>query len=444
MKQLKVGDTVTTDQGTFKVMKCIGEGGQGKVYRIASDGKAYALKWFHQALATQAQFTTIETLVEMGAPDGRFIWPISIAQTDSEESFGYVMPLIDQQKYQKLTRYFSGEITFEKQTHLIEACMQLVHSFYALHMKGLCYRDISFGNIFVELATGNIQICDNDNVTYDNLTSPEDNWGTYGFMAPEIVRGEAPPSTTTDLFSLSVVLFRMLYKQHPLQGRREVEIDILDEAANQMLYGQHPVFIFDPIDETNRPVKNIKDIAVKYWEQTPDTLNDLFVRAFTEGLTSPEYRVRESEWMKALTILKGQLLYCTNCGKERYYHPNDIKIKHQLRACPHCGTKQFLLPPRMKLEDRVIMLNHDTVLSQNQLRPLDMEAYLKPFARVIQHPRHPNIWGLKNASDDKWTYHKMQGEEQQIEREGVIPMKQGLMIDFNGTMGLVRLSVKQE
>jgi hypothetical protein len=73
-----------------------------------------------------------------------------------------------------------------------------------------------------------------------------------------------------------------------------------------------------------------------------------------------------------------------------------------------------------------------------------MEAYLKPFARVIQHPRHPNIWGLKNASDDKWTYHKMQGEEQQIEREGVIPMKQGLMIDFNGTMGLVRLSVKQE
>ena len=443
MKQLKIGDLITTDHGTFKVMKCIGEGGQGTVYRIASENDTYALKWFHPQLATQSQFTTIETLVEMGPPDDRFIWPISLAQGDSDEAFGYVMPLINQEKFKKLTHYFSGEVTFEKQTHLIEACMQLVHSFYALHMKGLCYRDISFGNIFVDMTTGDIQICDNDNVTYDNLTSPEDNWGTYGFMAPEIIRGEAPPSTTTDLFALSVVLFRMLYKQHPLQGRREVEIDILDEAANQMLYGQHPVFIFDPIDETNRPVENIKDIAVKYWEQMPEALNDLFVRAFTEGMTSPEYRIRESEWMKALTILKGQILYCSHCAKERYYHPNDIKNRHELRACPHCGAKHFQLPPRMKLEDRIIMLNHDTTLNKNQLKPLDMAAYLKPFARVIQHPRHPEVWGLKNESEEVWIYRKSEGEEQHVERDGVIPMKQGLMIDFNGTMGLMRLSVKQ-
>jgi len=443
MKELKIGDEITTDQGIFKVMRCIGEGGQGKVYRIASDDETYALKWFHPQSATQLQYTTIETLVEMGAPDDRFIWPMSIAQNDSETSFGYIMPLVNQKRYQKLTRYFSGEIVFEKQRHLIEACMQLVHSFYALHMKGLCYRDISFGNIFVDMATGDIQICDNDNVTYDNLTSPEDNWGTYGFMAPEIVRGEAPPSTVTDLFALSVVLFRMLYKQHPLQGRREVEIDILDEAANQMLYGHHPVFIFDPIDETNRPVENVKDIAVRYWEQTPKALNDMFIKAFTEGMTYPEHRIRESEWMKALTILRGELLYCSHCGKERYYHPEDILNQHKLRACPHCGARHFHLPPRMKLDNRIIMLNHDTVLSENQLRPLDMEAYRKPFARVIQHPRHPEVWGLKNASENTWTYNKSQGEMQHIEKEGVIPMKQGLMIDFDGTMGIMRLSSKQ-
>ena len=40
-------------------------------------------------------------------------------------------------------------------------------------------------------------------------------------MAPEIVRGQAKASTETDLFSLAVLLFYMLFMHHPLEGARE-------------------------------------------------------------------------------------------------------------------------------------------------------------------------------------------------------------------------------
>ena len=72
--------------------------------------------------------------------------------------------------------------------------MELADSFLALHSQGLCYRDISFGNVFFDPATGRPLICDNDNVGIDGAT-PSLVLGTRRFMAPEIVRREAAPST---------------------------------------------------------------------------------------------------------------------------------------------------------------------------------------------------------------------------------------------------------
>ena len=45
-------------------------------------------------------------------------------------------------------------------------------------------------------------------------------------MAPEIVRGEALPSTATDLYSLSVLLFYLLMVSHPLEGLRMARADV--------------------------------------------------------------------------------------------------------------------------------------------------------------------------------------------------------------------------
>ena len=50
---------------------------------------------------------------------------------------------------------------------LATAGLELAHSFLELHVQGLCYRDISFGNVFFDPQSGDVLICDNDNVTID-------------------------------------------------------------------------------------------------------------------------------------------------------------------------------------------------------------------------------------------------------------------------------------
>lgn len=53
------------------------------------------------------------------------------------------------------------------------------------------------------------------------------------------------------------------------------------------LYGTHPVFIFDPNDKSNRPVKGYQDNALIYWDLYPQNLRDLFTQAFTVGIQAP-------------------------------------------------------------------------------------------------------------------------------------------------------------
>ena len=135
---------------------------------------------------------------------------------------------------------------------LATAGLQLAQSFLELHAQGLCYRDISFGNVFFDPDTGDIQVCDNDNVAIDGQ-GDSGILGTPRFIAPEVVRGEAAPSTQTDLFSLAVLLFYLFHIHHPLEGQKEAAIKCFDLPAMTKLYGTEPLFIFDPANASQPP-----------------------------------------------------------------------------------------------------------------------------------------------------------------------------------------------
>lgn len=90
--------------------------------------------------------------------------------------------------------------------------------------------------MFFDPDTGDVLICDNDNVSANGI----DNSSVYGtprFMAPEIVMGQAKPSRNTDLYSLAVLLFYMFMMGHPLEGKLEAEIKCMDIHAMNKLYG---------------------------------------------------------------------------------------------------------------------------------------------------------------------------------------------------------------
>jgi len=439
MQILKEGQTVYTVTSKMPCVaeKFLGGGGQGEVYRADLDGKKIALKWYFPASATPEQYKGLETLVKKGPPTDKFLWPIELTQAKDVPGFGYIMPL-------RAPQYISivdlmkrrAEPTFRA---IATAGLALADSYLELHAKGLCYRDISFGNVFFEPNTGECLFCDNDNVAIDG-EAQGGVLGTPRFMAPEIVRSQALPSMQTDLYSLAVLLFYMMMVHHPLEGKLESDIKCLDLPAMNKLYGTHPVFIFDPDNDTNRPVPGFHDNVIAFWPLYPQYIRDLFIEVFTVGLHDPLERVRESEWRAAIVKMRDAIIYCPKCGSENFYDGVALKQSGgKPGACWSCGA-DLILPPRIRIGDAVVMLNYDTRLYPHHVDPSKLYDFTTPIAEVNQHPKDPSIWGLRNLSGGKWTITTDDGAIRDVETGQNVRLAVGAKINFGyGKEGEIRV-----
>ena len=392
-----------------------------------------ALKWYYPASATAEQRKALETLVKMEAPSDRFLWPIELAEATGTPSFGYIMPLREPR--------FKGIVDMMKRRiepgfrALTTVGLEMSHSYLQLHSRGLCYRDISFGNAFFDPHSGEVLICDNDNVTVDNQSN-SGVFGTPRFMAPEIVRGDAVPGTQTDLFSLSVLLFYMFMMHHPLEGKKELAIKCLDLPAMKKLYGTEPLFIFDPHDDSNAPDPQHHRNALVFWSLYPGFLRDLFTKAFTEGIKDPSHgRVRESNWRSAMVRLRDSIIYCAHCNAENFHDTDQPDAS--IDGSGHCWSckRKLRLPPRVRLGRNFVMLNHDTTLFPHHVDEEMRYDFTQPVAAVTKHPADPMIWGLKNLSGRPWSTTNSKGEMKDVLAGQSVTLAPGTRINFGHAEG---------
>lgn len=426
---LKPGEKVrpSSSRGNCAVEKFLGSGGQGEVYQAVLDGKPVALKWYYPASATPDQQKALETLIRMGTPGDRFLWPTELATAASTSGFGYIMPLRDP-RFKSIVDLMKRRIEPSFRA-LATAGLELSHSYLQLHAKGLCYRDISFGNAFFDPNSGEILICDNDNVAIDNQ-SRSAVYGTPRFMAPEIVRGDAVPSTQTDLFSLSVLLFYMFVMHHPLEGKKELAIKCLDLPAMKKLYGTEPLFIFDPADNSNAPDPQYHRNALAFWAVYPRFLRDVFTKAFTDGIVDPQHgRVRESNWRAVMVRLRDSIIYCAHCNAENFHDSDEDNDR-----CWSCRW-QLRLPPRVRIGKSFVMLNHDTFLFAHHVDEEKRYDFTHPVAAVTKHPIDPEIWGLKNLSLQTWSTTNNRGEVKDVSPGRSVTLALGTRINFGHAEG---------
>jgi DNA-binding helix-hairpin-helix protein with protein kinase domain len=414
----------------------LGGGGQGEVYRANLGGQVMALKWYFPGHATAEQQAALEALIRIGPPTDRFLWPLALATHPGTPGFGYLMP-IREDRYKSINDLMKRRIDPPFRA-LATAGLELAHSFLQLHARGMCYRDISFGNVFFDAASGAILICDNDNVAFD-VTARGAVLGTPRFMAPEIVRGEALPSTSTDLFSLAVLLFYVFVVHHPLEGKKEAAIRCFDLPAMARIYGSEPVFIFDPLDESNRPVPGYQDNALTFWPIYPPFLRELFTRAFTAGLRDPQHgRVRESEWRQAMVRLRDAIFYCAKCGAENFHDVDVLRPTPGKPAlCWQC-RRGLRLPLRMGSGKNIMMLNHDTLVYPHHVDPDKKYDFSKPLAAVTRHPSRRDVWGLKNLGIYKWVSTTASGQVIDVEPGRSVALAVGTRINFGNGEGEIR------
>ncbi|HEX2568552.1 MAG TPA: serine/threonine protein kinase [Polyangia bacterium] len=425
--------TITT-RSAIEIDRFLGGGGQGEVYQARMGQGQVALKWYYPASATPEQRKALAALVESGAPSDKFLWPIELCEEKGLPGFGYVMPLRDARFRGVVDLFFRRSEPDLRILALL--CLNLADTFLQLHAKGLCYRDISHGNVFFDERTGEVLICDCDNVgvtgsSYTGVT------GTSGYSAPEIERHEAMPSTYTDLHSLAVLMFKVLMLHHPLEGVRETAIKCFDLPAREKLYGWDPLFIFDPQDRSNKPDIRYHHAVIHHWEIYPQFLRDLFTRAFTVGLRDPQNgRVRESEWRAAMARLRDAVFYCS-CGVENFYDGDSVK-DGRVPACWSC-KQEPRLPPRLRVGRHLVMLNHDTRLYPHHLRDDRLYDFSAPLAEVTRHPTDPGRWGIKNLSNDAWNLVLADGTQKPVEPGRSLPLVSGSKVKFGAVEGEIRV-----
>jgi DNA-binding helix-hairpin-helix protein with protein kinase domain len=403
---LKPGDVVL-GHGTkarYVVRRYIGGGGQGEVYEAERDDVPMAVKWYFQQMATPQQRNILESVVAMGAPDHRFLWPYEIVLKDGDATgFGYAMPLRDR-RYRGIVELLKGTVQPSFAT-LTTAAINLVEAFRQLHAKGRSYRDINEGGVFVDFKTGDVLVCDNDNVFVDGLGDAGVK-GRMKWMAPEIVIGKANPSANTDLYSLSVLLFYMFVNHHPLEGKRESAIRAFDHHASVRLYGEAPLFIYHPTDDSNRPQKQFHKNAVVMWKNYPRFLHRVFEQSFVHGLHDPaQGRVRLPDWRKVLVQLRDSIYHCTRCKAEVFFDSELYSANGGVMPpCIECGQASKA-PVRSRCEkwSGTVVAEVGKKLYDHHLYQQREWVFADPRAEFIEDRKSPSGVSLRNLSYDPWT-----------------------------------------
>lgn len=420
---------------TGVVGEMLGEGGQGAVYSADLDGARFALKWYHEYYLTadRGLYERLAKAVERGAPDASFLWPLELVKILDRPSFGYIMPLREP-TFVCMRDLIAPpprrvELSLEKR---ITLCSRIAQSFLELHASGFCYQDINFGNIFFNAERAEVLICDNDNVNIDGAEASI--YGTRKFMAPEVVRREVLPCTKTDLFSMAVLFFYIIFGWHPLDGRKEATIRILDNKAENALYGTEPVFIFDPVNTSNGPISPLHDALVYRWQSLSEDLRKLFIRSFTVGLFSPDQRVLEREWQNAFSAASHAVFYCQECGYEHVASADTAK--NAPIKCVRCGDV-LDIPQLIVIGHNVFAVRPGQAIPMRVAYP-DENSPAHAVAGVVEpHPEKAGVSGLRNTTEAIWKAGLPGQRLFSVGPQKTIRITEGMQIEFGLTRAVV-------
>jgi len=209
--------------GSYQLMDKIGSGGMGEVWRAKHKmlARPAAVKLIRpETLGTPGEGTAAKTLLRrfereaqatamLTSPHSIMLYDFGIAE---DGVFYYVMEFLEGRDLKSLIRE-SGPVPAERAVHFLHAaCDSLADA----HHRGLIHRDIKPGNLFTcrrgrdfdfikVLDFGLVKSVRDPGDTVTQLTGSGVTSGTPGFMAPEMVTGDAPVDGRADIYALGCV-----------------------------------------------------------------------------------------------------------------------------------------------------------------------------------------------------------------------------------------------
>lgn len=418
----------------------LGQGGQGEVYRVELDGKEYALKWYTNGdiLGNYEFRENLRCNVNKGSIGGSFVWPLFMVE-DDDGGFGYIMDLIPSNYVSmvdilnRCRRRTSEDgrsvikvlVGFPSMEVQLTAAVNVVNSFKLLHRSGMCYKDLNDGGLYFDTATGDVLICDCDNVAPSGEGT---SIGKPGYMAPELVNHTGRSSMDTDKHSLAVILFKLLFRDDPLKGKRVYEKVTLTGSVELDAYGDNPLFMMDPDDRSNGPVRGINDNVIRFWSLYPDYVRGEFERTFGPGLKDPSQRTIPNTWFKVMSRLLTECVSCT-CGRPTRF----LNMEGQdgsIYRCPRCGQEWPIFEVGgldMVMCKGARIRAYQTETGDRSRGDEDSPAVT---GEVVENKKSTGVYGVKNLSDGTWVAKYGDSRRKEISNGQGTVLTQDLVLEF--------------
>lgn len=248
--------------------------------------------------------------------------------------------------------------------------------------------------------------------------------GKQRWMAPEIVTLKSDPDKQSDRFSLAVVLFRLLFINHPLEGKYSTP-PCMTKELEKKYYGSEPIFVYDPKDMRNRPIPGTDRNLKLFWNIYPQYIRNLFVRAFSqEVMHKQKARVLEKEWLDAFFRLRAETGKCPYCKNEMFYTAEGVnecfECKKKINKPAVLLFKNYQLPVYNGM--KVYLWHIDSTLE-------DIETIA---GEIVANPKNPQMLGLRNTFTYTWNVNLPDGSQKPLAPGSVVPIKDGFVIDFFG------------
>lgn len=278
--------------------------------------------------------------------------------------------------------YFEGQKITEapwvkEQPFLNSVITQICSVLLYLHNSNFIYNDLKAENILVRRKSGKPEIRFIDFGLARNLKEHKQRavTGTFSYLAPEVLQGKEP-GIQSDLFSLGVLLYRIVYGRFPFEGKTESEIlksIISDEPEFEQKTEQVPsIHKSTEIEKKTGQAPSLQMVINKLLAKNPEARYGSAVE-FLEDLKIDNSDLPVKEWSPAkVTIERPEKTslheYINN--PSRY----DILL---VRGAEGSG-KTTLLESIASDDPQVILVNHDEELisSRRLLEDIIFHPYI--------------------------------------------------------------------
>jgi eukaryotic-like serine/threonine-protein kinase len=215
--------------GPYQIERALGAGAVAVVYRATQDGRQVALKVLNPYAAGQAKIRQLFRNEYQLA--SRLRHPGVVQVFDAGEIEGYPYMAMTLVQGTTLEEYLATNPILGE-TASIDIARQVALTLDYVHQQAIVHRDLKPGNILIS-RDGRALLFDFGTALNLNAPPPPGIDGIYGtpaFLAPEQIRNSAEIDGRADLYSLGVVLYRMVAGRKPFYGSRS---EVLEAHLHQ-------------------------------------------------------------------------------------------------------------------------------------------------------------------------------------------------------------------